>query len=234
MKKTRALLATILAATMPLMASCGGPNSNFPSLKEIIDSAKSTVTHAGEGNLDMLEALPSVDKSQAPAYERSYFGTAWTDNNTMQYGGNGCSTRNDILARDLSDVQKDGDCKVTSGILRNDPYTGKDIVFIYGRNTSSAIQIDHVVSLKDAWDSGAYLLSDDDRVNYANDPEVLIASDGPQNMAKGAKDASQWLVPMNQDYRCEYASKQIYIKSKYRLGVSTDERIALRKQMEQC
>lgn len=237
-KTSKKILATVIAATMPIMAGCALPPPSETSPQGFIQSITSIFSSGGsgggKGNLEMLESLPSVDKSQAPAYQRSYFGPAWTDNNTVEFGGNGCSTRNDILNRDLSQVRKEGDCKVIGGVLKDDPYTGKDITFIYGPKTSSAVQIDHVVALKDAWVSGAYLLTYEDRVNFANDPEVLLASDGPQNMSKGDKDASKWLVPQNQKYRCTYAKKQVYIKNKYRLGVSTDERAALRNQLSQC
>ncbi len=58
-------------------------------------------------------------------------------------------TRNDILRRDLTDLTfKDGSksCSVQTGTLR-DPYTNKTIAFTRGQDTSSAVQIDHVISV---------------------------------------------------------------------------------------
>ena len=70
---------------------------------------------------------------------------------------NGCDTRNDILARDLEgETFKPGtrDCVVLTGTL-DDPYTATTIAFERGNATSSAVQIDHVVALSDAWQKGA-------------------------------------------------------------------------------
>ena len=79
-----------------------------------------------------------------------------SDSRETDDDGNGCDVREDILARDLTDVAyvtRNG-CKVKSGVL-NDPYTGKVIHFTRGQNTSAAVQIDHVVALQNAWQSGA-------------------------------------------------------------------------------
>ena len=94
-------------------------------------------------------------------YRRAQFGPAWTDDVTVAGGHNGCDTRNDMLRRDLTHVvikAGTGGCVVASGVLR-DPYTATVIAFIRGRQTSSAIQIDHVVALGDAWQTGAQQLS---------------------------------------------------------------------------
>jgi hypothetical protein len=61
---------------------------------------------------------------------------------------NGCDTRNDILARDLTNVDATN-CRVYSGTL-SDPYTATTITFVRGNDTSADVQIDHVVALSDA------------------------------------------------------------------------------------
>ena len=109
---------------------------------------------------DIAEALTALDslevKGRAPktGYEREEFGQAWSDDVTVDFGHNGCDTRNDILRRDLDSeslVLKEGthDCVALSGTL-HDPYSGQDIEFQRGAQTSSAVQIDHVVALADA------------------------------------------------------------------------------------
>ena len=84
-------------------------------------------------------------------YSRARFGPAWADTD-----GNHCDTRDDILKRDLRKVTfKTGStCVIASGAL-HDPYTGKKIAFVRGVGTSTAVQIDHVVALADAWRTGA-------------------------------------------------------------------------------
>lgn len=205
----------------------------------LVDDLTSRITGAPSASqaLSDLEGLHVRTSDYVPtAYDRTgQFGTAWTDDNTAEMGGNGCSTRNDILARDLkkvrfSDTKK---CKVESGTL-DDPYTGQEVNFIYGPNTSAAVQIDHIVALQNAWVSGAYNLDQATRVNLANDPENLVASGGRENVSKGSKDASRWLVPNNPDYRCQYAASQVNVKKKYSLSVTAAEKYALQNVLGQC
>lgn len=66
----------------------------------------------------------------------------------------------------------------------DDPYTATAIDFQQGKNTSNAIQIDHVVALSDAWQTGAQNLSPADREQLANNPVNLLAVDGPANQQK--------------------------------------------------
>ena len=121
--------------------------------------APATVS-ADLGTGDVIAALQSLPiKGRAPktGYERSLFGESWSDDVTVADGRNGCDTRNDILRRDLTDVvfkPNSNGCAVLSGIL-NDPYTGTVAEFRRGYDTSSQVQIDHVVALSDAWQKGA-------------------------------------------------------------------------------
>ena len=147
------------------------------------------------------------------------------------------TTRDAILARDLTGVKKDSSCRVVSGTL-HDPYTGGTIGFRRGVKTSADVQIDHVVSLYDAWASGARDWDQAKRVEYANDPDVLLASDGPANMAKGSgidvNGRSEYLtqhtgapdvwMPDNKAYRCDYMAKRVSIKTKYGLTMTPREK----------
>ena len=87
-----------------------------------------------------------------PATTATTSAQAWSD-----VDRNGCDTRNDILARDLTgETFKPGtrNCVVLTGSLA-DPYSGRTIAFQRGQGTSEAVQIDHVVALSDAWQTGA-------------------------------------------------------------------------------
>ena len=84
-------------------------------------------------------------------------------------------------------------CLVLTGTLR-EPYTGKDMRFVRGQGTSSAVQIDHVVALSDAWQKGAQKLDAGTRARFANDPLNLLAVNGPTNQSKSDGDAATWLV----------------------------------------
>jgi len=185
--------------------------------------------------LAALEALPVRAAEPQDGYDRSLFGPAWTDDVTVEFGGNGCDTRNDILRRDLTDVTFESgrkQCTIVSGIL-DDPYTGKQIHFRRGVDTSAAVQIDHVVALSDAWKKGARALSDQEKRNLANDPRNLIAVDGPTNQGKGDSDASQWLPP-NTAFHCEYIARQIEVKTAYRLWVTRPEHDAMARILATC
>jgi len=166
-------------------------------------------------------------KGRAPktGYERSQFGDGWQV-------VNGCDTRNIILARDLKNEVVDISCKVTKGFL-DDPYTGRTIEFIRGEATSDDVQIDHVVALSDAWQKGAQQLSYDARVALANDPLNLLAVDGPTNQKKSDGDAATWLPP-NKAFRCQYVERQVKVKRKYSLWVTTAEREAMARVLGTC
>ena len=140
-----------------------------------------------------------------------------------------------MLRRDLSDLAlKPGtrDCVVLSGIL-NDPYTATLINFLRGSSTSSAVQIDHVVALSDAWQKGAQQLTEAQRVSFANDPLNLLAVDGPANQQKSDGDAATWLPP-NKSYRCDYVARQISVKASYGLWVTRAEHDAMARVLADC
>ena len=166
-------------------------------------------------------------KGRAPktGYTRKQFGNGWGKIN-------GCSVREVILARDLTDEKIDEKCRVLSGIL-NDTYTGQTIHFQRGEKSSSKVQIDHVVALSDAWQKGAQQLSAEEREKLANDPLNLLAVDGPANQAKGDGDAATWL-PSNKPFRCQYVARQIAVKRRYRLWVTEAEKSAMSSILEKC
>jgi hypothetical protein len=95
------------------------------------------------------------------------------------------------------------------------------------------VQIDHVVALSDAWQTGAQRLSAERRVALANDPLELLAVDGPTNQAKGDGDAATWLPP-NRGYWCSYVARQIAVKRAYGLWVTSAERDAMRRVLDRC
>ena len=183
-----------------------------------------------------LGSLPTRGFSpNVPKYDRNEFGKPWSDDVTVDGGHNGCDTRNDILARDLTDVEfkpAKRNCIVTKGKL-NDPYTNTTIEFKRGRKSSDLIPIDHVVALGDAWYSGAYQWDADRRRNFANDPINLQATNRESNTQKSAKNAAEWLPP-NTAYQCEYVGRQITIKSTYGLSVTPAEKNAMEKVLATC
>ncbi len=182
----------------------------------------------------MLASLPVVNLDFSHDYDRTLdFGTAWTDDNDNLWGHNGCDTRNDILKRDLRDVAfRPGthDCVVISGTFI-EPYSGQP--FTFAKAQASRVQIDHIVPLHAAWQLGAWRWTREQRINYANDPVVLLAVSGSLNMSKGDDLANEWLPP-NRAYYCTYASKTVAIHVKYRLGVTEGEKATLLNILRTC
>lgn len=163
-------------------------------------------------------------------YSRAQFGNPWAD-----VDRNGCDTRNDILRRDLRELRiKAGTrgCVVLSGAL-TDPYSGEVLYFNRGFGTSWLVQIDHVVSLADAWASGGARLTLGQRQRLANDPLNLLAVKGSLNQQKGSGDAASWLPP-RKAFRCAYVSRQITVKRKYGLWVKPAEKAAMRRVLASC
>ncbi|MBP3222785.1 MAG: HNH endonuclease [Actinomycetaceae bacterium] len=176
--------------------------------------------------LDVLETLPVQASDSKSGYKREEFGNRWVD-----VDGNGCSTRNDILKRDLTSVtytSKKTECIVKTGKLA-DTYTGLNISF--NRDNASAVQIDHVVALSNAWTSGAQNISNNDRIALANDPYNLLAVQGSANMSKSDKDASKWLPQTS--FKYEYVARQIAVKSRYHLWVTQAEKDAMKKILQE-
>ena len=89
------------------------------------------------------------------------------------------------------------------------------------------------MALSDAWQKGAQLLSQEERVALANDPLELLAVDGDTNQQKSNGDAATWLPP-NKAFRCQYVARQVAVKAKYRLWVTPAERDAIARILAVC
>lgn len=174
---------------------------------------------------ELLEKIPVKGRAPKTGYERTQFGDGWAM-------VKGCDTRNIILHRDLKNPVVGDGCKVLSGKL-HDPYTGKEIDFRRGADTSDDVQIDHVVALSNAWQTGAQQLSAQRKIELANDPLELLAVDGIENQKKSDGDAATWLPP-NKSFRCQYVARQIAIKSKYNLWMTQAEHNAIKRVLIQC
>jgi Protein of unknown function (DUF1524) len=219
-----------------LLAGCDARPASQASVDTPAGTASpgSSTSTAGSA-LALLGTLAVKGRAPHAGYDRDEFGSAWTDDNGVRFGHNGCDTRNDVLRRDLVDrTLKAGThgCVVLTGVL-HDPYTGTDIAFRRGEGTSDAVQIDHVVALSDAWQTGAQQWTRTQRVDLANDPLELLAVDGTTNLRKGDGDAATWLPP-SKAYRCAYVARQVAVKARYRLWVTPAERDAVARVLGRC
>ncbi len=180
-----------------------------------------------------LARLPVKGWDRHTDFARYRFGEPWSDDVNVELGHNGCTTRDDVLRRDLTDlVVRPGTCFAQSGVL-HDLYTGRTIAFHRGPATLEAVQIDHVVSLSDAWYKGARDWDDQRRRDFANDPRNLLAVGAQANFEKAFRDAAAWLPP-NSAFRCQFVARQVDVKAAYGLWVSANEKRAMADVLARC
>jgi len=142
-------------------------------------------------------------------------------------------TRNDVLARDLVDVELRPDtngCVIIAGSLA-DPYTGQRISFVKER--AYEVGIDHLYPLARAWDLGAATWSLDRRRDFANDPRNLLAVSGQANSSKSDRGPGEWL-PLNVGYRCAYVARYLDVSIAYDLPITQADHHAVRTIAEHC
>lgn len=157
-------------------------------------------------------------------YSRSYFPT-WIDADH-----DGCNTRYEVLIQEsLTPVHIGSGCYLTNGKWRS-VYDG------YVSTNPTRFEIDHVVALKEAWDSGAWAWTAARRKAYANDlgdSRTLRAVSIASNEAKADYDPAQWLPPLT-SFRCTYVIWWVDIKVRWRLAVDSTERAVIKSILAHC
>lgn len=148
-------------------------------------------------------------------YEREFFGHSWTDEDK-----DCMNTRHEILAAHAiagsAKPKQDNSCQIDLGQWKS-PFTDEIIT------SASAIDIDHIAPLKFAWTYGAEKWSEEKRVQFANDPDNLLAVEASLNRSKGAQDITEWLPPKNQ---CNYINQFLAISNKYGLVFPAEKQAA--------
>ena len=163
----------------------------------------------------LLSKLQVVSEQASSTYDRNLF-NHWID------ADNDCQdTRAEILARD-SKTQVAKSCRVTVGRWLS-WYDGQEIT------QASKIDIDHMVPLKEAWESGAWSWTASQREAYANDlgfNGLLTAVSASSNRSKSASDPAEWLPRYEQ---CRYAQDWVAVKYRWQLTIDRSEQQTLRK-----
>ena len=121
---------------------------------------------------------------------------------------------------------------MASGTLA-EPYTGTTVQFRRGKDSSEAVQIDHVVALGNAWQTGAAALTPVQRQSLANDPSTCWPWTGRPTRTRATSDAASWLPP-SKKFRCHYVARQISVKAAYRLWVTPAEKSAMENVLGRC
>jgi len=171
--------------------------------KTVVDQVKAQAPSVGE----VGQLIPNIGRIAGgdSGYDRKDFGS-WID-----VDGDCQNTRHEVLITQSTvspSLSNDG-CSVTAGQW-DDPYSGKRI------NDPKKLDIDHVVPLKWAYESGAAQWSADKKRAFANDFRNLIAVSSSLNRQKGADSPFDWMPP-NPSYRCDYVIKFYKIARLYDL-----------------
>lgn len=237
MKKVRVALVMVAAAVA--MTAFGSCESGIPGLAPAPPAPNSPTgdqLNALLAQVAVIGARPDV-----LGYERGckqgegcVFGPAWTDDYDGPGGHDGCGTRDNVLARAMTNVTfREGtrNCVVLSGTL-DDPYSGERMEFT--KADAGRIQIDHIYPLAAAWDMGAGGWLPEKRVQFANDIDFnLMAVNGPDNQSKSDKTPSHWLPP-NPAYHCFYAGRYLSVAVQYRLPITEADADTLRDIAQRC
>jgi hypothetical protein len=197
--------------------SCTTDTPNIATHTSSTDSAGASAKSAGTAT------SASVPAAGVPPYARDAFGGGWTDPDH-----NGCDARQDAIRAATTNRVMAGPCKITQGDIR-DRYTGRT----YPHANPSAFDIDHVVALHDAWNSGASSWTRARRIAFANDPADLVLTTASANRSKGDQDPSQW-APASHDGACFYARTYRAIKLRWRLHTTPAQRAAIRRTLATC
>ncbi|WP_112470562.1 HNH endonuclease family protein [Streptomyces triticisoli] len=204
---------SILAALTGLIASAALFNS--PAASAALPTPVSAATARS-----YLASL-TVTAENRTGYNRDLFPHWITISGT-------CNARETVLKRDGTNVVTDASCASISGSW----YSVYDGVTL---TASSGVDIDHVIPLAEAWDSGASKWTTAQRQAFANDltrPQ-LIAVSASSNRSKGDKDPAEW-VPSQSSYRCTYVRAWVQVKYYYNLSVDSTEKSALQGYLANC
>ncbi|MCF1598186.1 HNH endonuclease family protein [Streptomyces muensis] len=204
---------SILAALTGVIASVG--LFNGPTASAALPTPVSAATAR-----TYLASL-TVATEDRTGYDRDLFPHWITQSGT-------CNTRETVLKRDGSGVVTDSSCAATSGSWYS-PYDGATW------SAASDVDIDHLVPLAEAWDSGADSWTTSRRQSFANDltrPQLIAVTDNV-NQAKGDQDPATWM-PSRTAYRCTYVRAWVQVKYYYDLSVDSAEKSALTNYLASC
>ena len=171
---------------------------------------------------EFLALLTVADEMSRDGYDRS----EWAHWHTKSWSG--CSTRQEVLVQTMI-----GEERSASG----DPCIANEAWWysVYDdtwTSNPSEFDIDHIVSLAEAHDSGASNWEADRKERFANDVTNLVAVSASSNRSKSDRDAAEWRPP--QDYWCSFAYAVVEVKWLYSLSVDTAEYEALDEMIDTC
>ncbi|MET7297413.1 HNH endonuclease family protein [Embleya sp. NPDC005575] len=214
--------ASLLVAATSLGALLFAPATNAAAV-EPTQATVATETGTRIPLRDAIAGLRVAEENRA-GYDRDAF-RHWVDADK-----DGCSTRAEVLIEEAVTPPEIGaKCALTGGRW----YSYYEDAYVDG---ASGLDIDHMVPLAEAWDSGASAWTPQQREQYANDldqPRALVAVTAKYNRSKADQDPGTWLPPY-EGARCTYLTDWVTVKTKYDLTVDTTELATLERLGAQC
>jgi hypothetical protein len=216
------LSESVPAGTQPSNSSL--PNEEQPPIDDSTTQPAAREQDLSSEEISGLLLLLEIEPENLDPYDRNLF-SHWVD-----VDGDGCNSRREVLIAEALEAPIIAEeCELIGGLW----YSAYDGVIT---DEDSGLDVDHMVPLSEAWDSGANSWSADQREAFANDlelPEALIAVSAASNRSKGDKDPADWL-PSLQSYRCQYVQDWIKVKVKWKLSVDQKEFSAIRSLLATC
>ncbi|WP_157244928.1 HNH endonuclease family protein [Nonomuraea typhae] len=206
MPRSAALLAVILTTLTLTVTPASAAPAGIPSRSAAVAR---------------LAELTVAPESHNSSYNRALF-PHWSRYDAA------CDTREMVLERDGQDVVRDESCAAVSGTWRS-PYDGAI------RHRASDLDVDHLVSLHEAWGSGAWAWTTAKRRAFANDlvrPELWAVTQDI-NEAKGGLGPARWRPPAR-SFHCTYARAWIQVKWFWKLSIDAREKVSLREMLALC
>jgi hypothetical protein len=211
-----AALLTLGSAAPDTIASAGAATTPGPAVQS------TTTGFTGQTvklRLRKAVTMLPVAVERRRGYDRDKF-RHWVDAN------NDCQdTRDEVL--DTESVTEVSGCDITTGEWKS-YYDGEVWT------DSSDVDIDHLVPLAEAWDSGARRWTAGTRTRYANDlsdPRPLVAVTDNVNQSKSDQDPAEWMPELG---KCRYVREWVAVKIRWRLSVNRPEKQELRSRADNC
>jgi hypothetical protein len=214
----------------PTQTQTQAPTTAAPAQEPANESVNEPANEPATGNQEVANVYEQLLLSLIIApevtsgYDRGLF-RHWIDADR-----DGCDARKEVLIQEsLTQVGLGDSCRVETGSWLS-VYDNQLII------DSSKLDIDHMIPLKEAWDSGANTWDAARRQAFANDldlPQALIAVSAGSNRSKSARDPSDWL-PTNQSYICQYIQDWMIVKVKWELSVDQREFNTLSNVATRC
>jgi hypothetical protein len=231
-RRNDAVVATLAGSTTSWRDGALSPGRTYRWTVEAADAAGNRSAQSAPAGATTPMPLRSTrrllaDLRAAPEHVAGWTSRrfpGWTDADA-----DGCRTPGEVfLAEALTAPQVRSGCDLRGGKWRS-PYDGDT------RTSVSRLTVDHLVGLREAWQSGASRWSLATRRRHANDlgyPSTLIAGTSASATAKGGREPQDWLP--RKAFRCSYVGQWVAVKWRWRLTVDPAERRFLRTRLSSC